>query len=124
MNGMTRRKEHETRNALRQTFHGSVSNLVEARPPAGILSCVAARSHRASSRASWATVVWKKQHKMLQLQERHDDTMWAKGRKWCHGLGKPITDITKHGVRLTPPKLQLIPFHSLTTRANNIRNLR
>ena len=44
---------------------GSVAILVEARPPAGILSCVAARSHRASFRASWATVVWKRQHQLL-----------------------------------------------------------
>ena len=42
------------------------------------------------------------------LQVRLNATMQAKGRKWYHGLGNPITEITKHGVRLTPPNLQLI----------------
>ncbi len=69
------------------------------------LSYVAARSHRASSHASWATDVWKMQHEMLQLQERLDDAMRSKGEKWRHGLGASVTGITKQGVRLPPPKL-------------------
>jgi len=98
---------------------GSVANLVDARPLAGILSCVAARSHRASSRASFGhcrleeaastfAKPLRQMCEMLGLQVRLNAMIRAKGRKGCHGLGKPITEITKRGVRLTPPKLQLI----------------
>jgi len=48
---------------------------------------------------------------MLQLQERLDDAMWAKEEEWGHGLEEPVTGKTKQRVRLTPPKLRLIPFH-------------
>ena len=54
---------------------------------------------------------------MLQLQERLDDAMRLKAEKWSHGLGGPVTGITKQGVHLTPSKLRLIQksYASLNT---------
>ena len=50
---------------------------------------------------------------MLQLQERLDDAMCAKEEEWGHGLEEPVTGKTKQRVRLTPPKLRLIPYNVL-----------
>ena len=78
------------------------------------LSCVAARSHRASFYVPWAADVWKRQHEMLQLQKRLDDAMCAKEEEWCHDLEEPVTGITKQRVHLIPPKLRLIPINQPT----------
>ena len=50
---------------------------------------------------------------MLQLQERLDDAMCAKEEEWGHVLEEPVTGKTKQRVRLTPPKLRLIPYNVL-----------